>query len=512
MSDGILPPKEVLDYLFKNRTTEEREHGIEALARPPLTTFLRVNVGTKLALERKNDDYNTLLEERTKVASDLLLNVVNEFCIERNYHPTLNVSIFANGILAINGLGPFNVVPRRKYIYVDHKCGNAVARGSDIFKCGIIASSADLQPGDIVSIYVDLYGKVLRGSTQMLQDNKDHLFLGEGISMVGREIFQVKWTELNGVGIKLSYPIWRGICLGSNENLILKDEDEPILLLQNYPSILTTNALDPQPNELILDMCSAPGNKTRHILDKMRGTGLLVALDASKPRIKQLCKTLITTKQLNPEYYLTKDSKGTEDSIRVFHCDARSCVASEEDTISFHTKMKTKLAKSIPILQQIPSLKEHILSEILTSKENSANIPMLQRKSIPRNLFDRILVDAPCSALGQRPYLGRSDSTNVGIKTAASIVGHHPAVQRDVLRAAVQLLREGGRLVFATCSPCWDECEEVVQLLQQAGMKPLGQLRHPLVADQLCDTIGFFHAVFEKQDLAHREDGDLRCD
>lgn len=36
-------------------------------------------------------------------------------------------------------------------------------------------------------------------------------------------------------------------------------------ILQNLPSMVCVRALDPKPDEVILDMCAAPGNKTTHI-------------------------------------------------------------------------------------------------------------------------------------------------------------------------------------------------------------------------------------------------------
>lgn len=38
-----------------------------------------------------------------------------------------------------------------------------------------------------------------------------------------------------------------------------------LALLQNLPSILCGHVLSPQQNEIILDMCAAPGNKTSHL-------------------------------------------------------------------------------------------------------------------------------------------------------------------------------------------------------------------------------------------------------
>ena len=41
--------------------------------------------------------------------------------------------------------------------------------------------------------------------------------------------------------------------------------NESLFYLQNLPSIICAKVLDPKENELILDMCAAPGGKTTHL-------------------------------------------------------------------------------------------------------------------------------------------------------------------------------------------------------------------------------------------------------
>jgi len=54
--------------------------------------------------------------------------------------------------------------------------------------------------------------------------------------------------------------------------LNINDESlRPCALLQNLPSIICGLVLNPQPNDIILDMCAAPGNKTTHISLLMKG-------------------------------------------------------------------------------------------------------------------------------------------------------------------------------------------------------------------------------------------------
>ena len=59
-------------------------------------------------------------------------------------------------------------------------------------------------------------------------------------------------------------------------------------MLQSASSFLPVLALNPQPNEKILDMCASPGGKSTYISQLMKNTGLLVANDLKKERLKSL--------------------------------------------------------------------------------------------------------------------------------------------------------------------------------------------------------------------------------
>ncbi|XP_046734778.1 probable 28S rRNA (cytosine(4447)-C(5))-methyltransferase [Diprion similis] len=57
-------------------------------------------------------------------------------------------------------------------------------------------------------------------------------------------------------------------------------------ILQGASSFLPVIALDPQENERVLDMCSAPGGKSSHIAALMKNTGVLFSNDVNRDRIK----------------------------------------------------------------------------------------------------------------------------------------------------------------------------------------------------------------------------------
>ena len=86
------------------------------------------------------------------------------------------------------------------------------------------------------------------------------------------------------------------------------------------------------------------------------------------------------------------------------------------------------------------------------------------REEQPSELFDTVLVDAPCSGLGA---LHREPDAKWRLTRES--LGAFPAQQLEILRAAAERVRPGGRLVYATCSPLPAEDEEVVaQFLEGA--------------------------------------------
>lgn len=140
-------------------------------------------------------------------------------------------------------------------------------------------------------------------------------------------------------------------------------------------------------------------------------------------------------------------------------------------------------------------------------------------QSLPgRGLYDRVLVDAPCSGEGTiRKSPGAGEATSDGQREALV------ARQTGLLRRAVELTRPGGRVVYATCTFAPEENEGVVDAILREfgnslrlrsasipGLEADGGVtewagRHyaPALADALRlwphqnDTGGFFVAVLE---------------
>ncbi len=104
-----------------------------------------------------------------------------------------------------------------------------------------------------------------------------------------------------------------------------------------------------------------------------------------------------------------------------------------------------------------------------------------------RGLFDRVLVDAPCTGLGtlrRRPEILHRISPEDITRMAE--------IQRSILAHAAATVRPGGTLVYAVCSPLREEGIEVVQSVDLPGFEPapsssfslisrLFEATHPLV-------------------------------
>jgi 16S rRNA (cytosine967-C5)-methyltransferase len=121
-------------------------------------------------------------------------------------------------------------------------------------------------------------------------------------------------------------------------------------------------------------------------------------------------------------------------------------------------------------------------------------------------LFDRILVDAPCSGTGTL-------RTNPEIKWRldADDIARLASVQLSLLASAAELLKPGGRLVYSTCSVEREEDEDVIEVFLEQNpafrvtqpAAPAGTVTVEGFVRTFPDrhgTDGFFAAVLEKTD------------
>lgn len=107
----------------------------------------------------------------------------------------------------------------------------------------------------------------------------------------------------------------------------------------------------------------------------------------------------------------------------------------------------------------------------------------------PPALFPKILLDAPCSALGTL----RRHPEGAWIKSEAEIA-RFPQVQARLLAAASAMLTPGGTLIFCVCTPLREEGLDVVDVAVAAGLLA----RAPILPEEVP---GFEAAITPKGDL-----------
>ncbi|XP_006869950.1 PREDICTED: putative methyltransferase NSUN6 [Chrysochloris asiatica] len=208
-------------------------------------------------------------------------------------------------------------------------------------------------------------------------------------------------SELSRSELFSGRPELKGIGIRMTEPVYLSPSFDKVLpnylFLQNLPSAVAAHVLNPQPGEKILDLCAAPGGKTTHIAALMHDQGEVIALDKIANKVEKI-KQNASLLGLN--------------SIKAFCFDG------------------TKALK-------------------LEMAEDTEGKPPFLPES-----FDRILLDAPCSGMGQRPNMACT-------WTLKEVTSYQP-LQRKLFSVAVQLLKPGGVLVYSTCTITLAENEEQV--------------------------------------------------
>uniref|UniRef100_A0A7N9CNZ4 NOP2/Sun RNA methyltransferase 6 n=1 Tax=Macaca fascicularis TaxID=9541 RepID=A0A7N9CNZ4_MACFA len=236
-------------------------------------------------------------------------------------------------------------------------------------------------------------------------------------------------SELSRKEIFNGLPELKGMGIRMTEPVYLSPSFDNVLprylFLQNLPSALVTHVLNPQPGEKILDLCAAPGGKTTHIAALMHDQGEVIALDKIFSKVEKIKQNALLL-GLN--------------SIRAFCFDG------------------TKAVK-------------------LDMVEDTEGEPPFLPES-----FDRILLDAPCSGMGQRPNMACTWS----LKELAS----YQPLQRKLFTAAVQLLKPEGVLVYSTCTITLAENEE--QVAWALTKFPCLQLQ-PQMKGRLQNSLGNIH-------------------
>ncbi|KAL9650733.1 hypothetical protein ABK040_001787 [Willaertia magna] len=289
-----------------------------------------------------------------------------------------------------------NPTPKEKYVVIDRKCGEAVMRGANIYVPGILGMSMpDAQEMETVSIICDVYNQSKKGKKftnpliELLQTTVEPLqfFTSKKQKKLLNNNEESTTCSLNQLNERLEF------------------------YAQNIPSMITVHLLDPKPNERVLDLCAAPGGKSLHICNLMENKGELVSCDKNKSKVGILTKL---KERYNLQIMKCLQLDGTKATFN-----GESKKEEKTDIVNEEKKEEPKKKKK---------------------KVNNSTVNSLLPES-----FDKVLVDAPCSGLGQRPNFSFLEFTLNDLKEVASY-------QRKLLVEGKNCLKKGGYLVYSTCS------------------------------------------------------------
>ncbi len=194
--------------------------------------------------------------------------------------------------------------------------------------------------------------------------------------------------------------------------------------VQDSSAQLVSHFLDPQPGEVVIDACAAPGGKTTHNAELMKDEGKIWACDreARPARAERLSGA-----QLHPEGVRQSGEAGT---------------AQPRSGDRTPSRLR-KLQENIHRLN---------LKSIEICIGDSRNLPQFI------NSCDRLLLDAPCSGLGT---LHRH--ADARWRQTPETVQELSVLQKELLSHTSTFVKDGGVLVYATCTLHPAENESVIE-------------------------------------------------
>lgn len=162
-------------------------------------------------------------------------------------------------------------------------------------------------------------------------------------------------------------------------------------IIQDKASILAGVIADPQPDDIVLDVCAAPGVKTSHYAQMMENTGRILSIDYNRRRLQNW---------------------------------------------------------------------EHLMERLGVTNAKPVQADASKPDTLPKIEADIVVVDPPCSGTGlfHKTPSSKWRLTPHSIENMAKL-------QKRILWNASRHLRDGGTLVYSTCSVTVEENEEVVKSL-----------------------------------------------
>ncbi|MFW9960338.1 MAG: transcription antitermination factor NusB [Candidatus Thorarchaeota archaeon] len=152
---------------------------------------------------------------------------------------------------------------------------------------------------------------------------------------------------------------------GTEKIIRSKHFQDGAILIQDKASILTVEALNPQPGQTIWDSCAAPGMKTQLIAEKLMGTGKLIASDVYRDRVKLARDRSIILNASQIEWLHADSTKPTVTSADKILIDA-PCTST--GILQAYPSFKWRLNKQV--LFSLMTIQNKLLDGILSSYQD----------------------------------------------------------------------------------------------------------------------------------------------
>ncbi len=237
--------------------------------------------------------------------------------------------------------------------------------------------------------------------------------------------------------------------------------------LQEPSAMSVVPHLDIKEGDKVLDMCAAPGGKSTYILSKLNDTGLLVSNEINPTRIRALgenlerfgarndmCaapggKSTYILSKLNDTGLLVSNEinptriRALGENLERFG--ARNCIITNTDSNNLR-KLFTGYFDKVVIDAPCSGQGMFRKDEVAITDWSYAKV--LECQSI---------IDAPCSGQG----MFRKDEVAITDWSYAKVL-ECQSIQKEIIRDGYDMLKNGGVLVYSTCTFAKEENEDVI--------------------------------------------------
>ena len=212
--------------------------------------------------------YFTIRVNNILVSTDYIAEYFTKLGYNVRVHP-----LFSEVVL-VETEGPFEVPIEDKIVIADKYAAESVYQGANLYVPGILSIDPLVKRGDYVTI-----------------NAPNGFSVGWGVSNINASDIRK-----GGKGLAVTTLISRFKLPKVRE---LDIYSKGYIYDQSIPAIIASRELDPQPNEVIVDMCAAPGGKTTHIAILSECKAKVIAVDHSQKRIQRMTEEIERMKLKN---------------------------------------------------------------------------------------------------------------------------------------------------------------------------------------------------------------------